>query len=127
MKKVFEPVTKSLKDVSEDLTKTITESSIENNNTRENLNNKLLELLNNRGIKSSYLLSPLSKITNLDNTSQYKILKNPNSNRVNDLLSHDTIPITLFNDFLTFRHTGKEVELKGDLLKLIIIKTITLI
>ena len=46
MKKVFEPVTKSLEKTSQDLTKTITESSIKNNQAIENLNNKLLEILN---------------------------------------------------------------------------------
>ena len=42
MKKVFEPVTKSLENTSEKLTKAITESSIKNNKAVENLNNKLL-------------------------------------------------------------------------------------
>ena len=56
MKKVFEPVTKSHKDVSEEVTKTITESSIENNKAIEKLKSKLLEIMNDRGINSSYLL-----------------------------------------------------------------------
>ena len=64
MKKVFEPVTKSLENTSEILTKTITETSIKNNNALENLNSKLLEIMNDRGILASYLMSPLSKITN---------------------------------------------------------------
>ena len=42
MKKVFEPVTRSLKKTSQDITKTKTESSIKNNQAIENLNNKLL-------------------------------------------------------------------------------------
>ena len=75
--------------------------------------------MNNRGILASYLMSPLSKITNPENTTQFKLLKDPNSNRVNDLLRKNTIPITLYNNFLTFRDTGKEFELKGDLLKMI--------
>ena len=41
MKKVFEPATKSIKDVSEKVTKTMTEKSIRNNKVLENLNNKL--------------------------------------------------------------------------------------
>ena len=57
MKKVFEPVTKSLKKTSQDITKTISETSIENNKAIENLNNKLLEIMNDRGIITSYLLS----------------------------------------------------------------------
>ena len=119
MKKVFEPVSKSLEKTSENLTKAITESSKENNIALENLNNKLLEIMNDRGILASYLMSPLSKITNPENTSQFKLVKDSSSNRVNDLKTNKTIPITLYNNMLTFRDTGKEFELTGDLLKMI--------
>ena len=119
MKKVFEPVTKSLENTSQDITKTITESSIRNNKAIENLNNKHLEIMNGRGILASFLMSPSSKITNPENSSQFKLVKDPNLNRVNDLLIHNTIPITLHDNLLTFRDTGKEFELKGDLLKMI--------
>ena len=119
MRKVFEPVTKSLETTSENLTKAVTESSKENNLVLEKLNNKLLEIMNDRGILASYLMSPLSKITNPENSTQFKLVKDHNSNRVNDLLIKNTIPITLYNNMLTFRDTGKEFELKGDLLKMI--------
>ena len=119
MKKVFEPVTKSLENTSENLTKAITESSKENNLALENLNNKLPEIMNDRGILTSYLMSPLSKITNPENTSQFKLVKDPSSNRVNYLNINNSIPITLYSNLLTFRDTGKEFELKGDLLKMI--------
>ena len=119
MKKVFEPVTKSLENTSENLTKAITESSKENNLALESLNNKLLEIMNDRGILACYLMSPLSKITNPENNTQFKLVKDPNSNRVNDLLLKNKIPITLYNNMITFRDTGKEFELKGDLLKMI--------
>ena len=119
MKKVFEPVTKSLENTSGNLTKAITESSIKNNQAIENLNNKLLEIMNDIGLLASYLMTPLSKITNPENTTQFKLVKDSNSNRVNDLLIHSTIPITLYNNILTFRDTGRESELKGDLLKMI--------
>ena len=119
MKKVFEPVTKSLENTSENLTKAITESSKENNLALENLNNKLLEIMNDRGILATYLMSPSSKISNPENTTQFKLVKDANSNRVNDLNINNSIPITLYNNLLTFRDTGKEFELKGDLLKMI--------
>ena len=64
-------------------------------------------------------MSPLSKITNPENTSQFRLEKDHNSNRVNDLLMKNKIPITLYGNILTFRDTGKEFELKGDLLKMI--------
>ena len=120
MKKVFEPDTKSLENTSQDITKTITETSYKNNQAKENLNNKLLEILNDRGILATYLMSPLSKITNPENSSQLKFVKDHNSKRVNDLLIHNTIPNTLYINILKFRDTGKEFELKGDLLKMII-------
>ena len=85
MKKVFEPVTKSLENTSENLTKAVTESSIKNNQAKENLKNKLLEIMNDRGIIASNLLSPLAKITNLENSTQFKLVKDSNSNRVNAL------------------------------------------
>ena len=113
--KLFEPVTKSIKEV----TKTIIETSVKNNQTIENLNNKLLEIMNDRGIISSYLLSPLAKITNPENTTQFKLVKDSSSKRVNDLLIHNTIPITLHDNLLTFHDTNKVFELKGDLLKMI--------
>ena len=85
MKKVFEPVTKSLEKASENLTKAITETSIKNNLAIENINKKLLEIMNDRGILATYLMSPLSKITNPENSSQFKLVKDSRSNRVNDL------------------------------------------
>ena len=119
MKKVFEPITKSLENTSQDITKTITETSIKNNQSIENLNNKILEIMNDRGILASYLMSPLSKTTNPENTSQFKLVKDSSSNRVNDLKINKSIPITLNNNMLTFRDTNKQFELKGDLLELI--------
>ena len=119
MKKVFEPVTKSLEQTSQDITKTITESSITNNKAIENLNNKLLEIMNDRGILASYLMSPLSKITNPENTTQFNIVKDSTSNRVTDLKIFNSIPNTLHINLLTFQDTNKQFELKGDLLKMI--------
>ena len=64
-------------------------------------------------------MSPLSKNTNPENASQFKLVKDSNSNRVIDLKINKTIPITLYNNLLTFRDTNKQFELKGDLLKVI--------
>ena len=119
LKKVFEPVTKSLENTSENLTKAITESSVKNNQALENLNEKILEIMNDRGILATYLLSPLSKITNPENATQFKLEKDPSSNRVNDLKIHNSIPITLHNNLLTFRDSGKVFELKRELLNMI--------
>ena len=75
--------------------------------------------MNDRGKLASSLMSPLSQITNLENTTQFNIVKGSNSNRFNDLLIHISIPITLHDILLTFPETSKEFELKGDLLKMI--------
>ena len=94
IKKVFEPVTGKTRNTSEKLTKTITETSVTNSKAIENLNGKILGIMIDKGIIASYLLSLLSKITNPENTSQFKLVKYPNSNRVTNLI-HKAIPITL--------------------------------
>ena len=119
MKKIFKPVTNSLENTSRDITKTISETSLKNNQAIEKLNNKLLEIMDDRGVIESYLMSPLSKITNPENSSQFKLLKDPHSKRVNDLLIHNNRPITLHDNLLAFRDTNKQFELKRDLLKMI--------
>ena len=75
--------------------------------------------MNDRGLIATYLMSPLSKIPNPENTSQYILVKDSNSNRVNDLKINKTIPITLHDNLVFFRDTKKVFELKGDLLKMI--------
>ena len=107
MKEVFEPATKSIENTSQIITKTITESSINNNQAIENLNNKLLEIMNDRGIIASYLLSLLAKNFNPENTTQFKLVKDSSFKRVNDLKINNSIPITLYNNILTFRDTGR--------------------
>ena len=54
-KKVFEPVTDKIKNNSVSLTKNLTESSIENNQALESLNNNLSERVNDRAKIASYL------------------------------------------------------------------------
>ena len=64
-------------------------------------------------------MSPLSKTANPEHTSQFKQVKDPSSNMVNDLLLNKTIAVTLHNNLLTFRDTDEKFELKGDPLKMI--------
>ena len=75
--------------------------------------------MNDRGVLATSLMSLLSKITNPENTIQFKLVKDCSSNRVNDLLIHNSIPITWDGNLLTFRDTVKEFELIGDLLEMI--------
>ena len=59
LKKVFEPGTKSLEKTSENITKSSTETSIINNKAIENLNEKILELMDEKCLIAPYLTSSL--------------------------------------------------------------------
>ena len=84
-KKIFEPLTDTIKNTSKK-TKTISETSVKNNQALENLNNRLLEMMNDRNILASSLISPLSKNTKPENSTQFKLVKDSNSNRLNEFL-----------------------------------------
>ena len=118
IKKVFESVTDTIKNISLNLTQTRTKTSIKNKKALENINNKLLEIMIDRGILATFLMSPLSKITNPENTSQFKLVKDSGLNRLIDLLIQNSIPITSQDNLLNLRDTGKEFYLKGDILKM---------
>ena len=62
MTKVFEPLTHTLKKTSENITKTITENSINNNKAIENLNEKILEMMNDKGMIAPYLTTSLVEV-----------------------------------------------------------------
>ena len=119
MKKVFEPVTKSLENTSENLTKTITETSINNNKAKDNLNEKVLELMNNNGLIAPYLASSLVNLFKPENKSQFRLKKDLNSTKMNDFKINDGIPVTLVSNMLIFRDSNKSFKLEGDLLETI--------
>ena len=119
MKEVFEPMTNAIKKTSENITKSITEASINNNKAIENLNEKLLELMKDNGMIASYLALPLVEVLRKDNKSQFRIRKDPNSTKLNDFLIHGTIPITIYSNMITFRDTKETFRLENDLLKVI--------
>ena len=75
-------------------------------------------MMKDRGILATFLVSLLSEISNRENSSQFKLVKDPSSVKVADLLINKTIPVTLYNNLLTFRDTDKKSELQGDLLKM---------
>ena len=119
MTKVFEPLTDTLKKTSEDITKTITENSTNNNKAIENLNEKILEMMNDKGLIAPYLASSLVEVIKKDNKSQFRLRKDPNSTKMNDFLIHGTIPVTIFSNMIFFRDSNKSFILEGDLLKVI--------
>ena len=77
MKKVFEPHTKSLENTSENITKTITETSINTNKAIENLNGRILELVNDKCLIAPYLASSLVTLFKPENKSQFRFKKRP--------------------------------------------------
>ena len=119
MTKVFEPLADSLKKTSESISKTITENSINNNKAIENLIEKILELMNDKGLIAPYLTSSLVEVFEKDNKSQFRLRKDPNSTKMNDFLLHGTIPVTIFSIMIIFRDSKKTFKLEGDLLKVI--------
>ena len=119
LKEVFEPITKSLENTSENITKTIRETSNKNNEAISDSIEKVLEIMDEKGLIAPYLTSSLVNLFKPENKSQFRLRKDPNSNEVNDFLIHGNIPITLFSNMITFRDSNKSFILEGDLLKLI--------
>ena len=119
IKKIFKPMTDELKNTSEKITRTLTENSINNNKAIENLNEKILELMDEKGMIASYLASSLVEVFEKANKSQFRLRKDPNSTKLNDFLIHGTIPVTIFSNMIVFRDSNKSFRLEGDLLKVI--------
>ena len=74
-KKLFKPMTDAIKTTSETITKTLTENSLNNNEAIENLNEKNLELMNDKGLISPYLASSLVNLFKPENKSQLRFKK----------------------------------------------------
>ena len=115
LKEVFEPMTNAIKNTSENITKSITEASINNNKAIENLNEKVLESMNDKGLIDGSLI----EVIKFDNKGQFRLTKDPNSTKPNDFLINEKVPVTIFSNMMTFRETKKVFKLEGDLYKLI--------
>ena len=116
-KKLIKSMTDAIKDTSDNLTKTITESSINNNKAIEKLNERILELMNDKGLIAPYSTSSLVNLFKPESKSQFRIKKDLNSTKMNDLLINEGIPVTLFSNMITFRDSNKSFKLDGDLLE----------
>ena len=64
-----------------------------------------------------YLASSLVNLFKSENRSQFIIMKDLNSTKMNDFLINGGIPVTLFSNMLTFRHSNESFKLDGDLLE----------
>ena len=66
-----------------------------------------------------YLHSSLVNLFKPENTSQFKLIKGPNSIGLIDFLISRSIPVTLYSNLLTFTDSKKPFKIDGDLLKAI--------
>ena len=71
-KKLFRPMTDAIEDTCDNLRKTITESSIDNNKAIESLNERLLEFMNDKGLIAPYLASSLVNLFKPEIKSQFR-------------------------------------------------------
>ena len=108
IKNFFKPMT-------DEITKSITENSINNNKAIENLNEKVLESMNDKGLIDSSLIEVIKS----DNKGQSRLTKDPNSTKTNDFLINEKVPVTIFSNMLTFRDIKKVFKIEGDLYKVI--------
>ena len=70
-------MTDAIKNTSDKLTKAITEISIKNNKVLENINEKVLELMNDKGIIAPYLAFSLVNLFKPENPNSIHIEKRP--------------------------------------------------
>ena len=66
---------------------------------------------------SPYLASSLFDIFKPENKSQFILIKDLKSIRMNEFFIIGCIPVTLYKDMLTFRESNKSFQSDGDLLK----------
>ena len=118
LKKKFQPFTITNKDTSENLTKAITEISLKNKKALENINEKKMDMMNDKGTKAPYLTSSLVNLFTPENKSQFRLLKALNSTKMKGFLINISVLVTLHSNMLTFRDTNKSFKLDRDLLKI---------
>ena len=77
-------MTDGFKNNSQDITKTISETSIKNNEVLVNLNGKTLNLKSGKGMIAPFLTSSLVNLFKPENKGQFRLKKEPISTRMND-------------------------------------------
>ena len=107
---LFEPLTDAIKGISGILTKTITETYNKYNKAIENLNGKVLDLTNDKGMIAPYLTSSLVNLLKLENKSQFRLIKDPNSTELNDILINTSVPVTLYSKMLSFGDSNESLS-----------------
>ena len=93
LRKLYEPTFDTIKITSLDIEKTKTETFIKNSKVLENINEKVLGLMNDKGMIVPYLASSLVTFFTPENKSQYKFIKDPNSTRMNYFLINTKVRV----------------------------------
>ena len=101
----------TIEDVSEKTTKTMTETSIKNHQAISDINEKVLELMNDKAMIAPFLASSLVNHFKPENKSQFKLKKDNNWIRMKNFLIIRGIPVTLYSNMLTFRGNIKSFKL----------------
>ena len=114
---LLEQLTDAFRNTSQDTTKTITGTSIKNNKVLENLNEKSLDLMNEKGMIAHTLAASLAKLFKPENKSQIRFKKDLNSTRMKDFLINGGTPVSIYDNMVTFRDSYKSFKLDGDLLE----------
>ena len=73
--------------------------------------------MNDKGLIAPYLAFSLVNLFKTENASQFKLIKDLISIRMNDYLKNTSIPITVYSIMLISRDTYKSFIKDGDLLK----------
>ena len=110
-KKLFETLTDAIKNTYQDIIKAITKTSFKNNQAVWDLNENVLELMNGKGMIVPYLASSSVNLLKPENKSQFLLIKDYVSTRMNDFLLNTTIPVTLNSKMLIFRDSIKSFKL----------------
>ena len=113
-KKLLEPMTDAIKNTSQDKTKTKTETFIKNNKVLENLNEKILDLMNDKGMIAHTLASSLVNLFKPENKSQFRLENDLKSTWMNDFLINGGVPVKIYDNMLTFRDSNRSFNLDGD-------------
>ena len=71
--------------------------------------------MNDKGIIAPYLASSLVNLLKPENKRQFRLIKDLNSTKMNDFLTNERIPVTLFSNMLTFRDSNETFKFDGDL------------
>ena len=114
MKKIYEPLTDTIKRYLFEFKKSTTETCV-SDEAPEKLNEKILKLMNDRGMIAPCLSSSLVNIFKPKNKSQFRLLKDLNWIRRNNILTNRKIPGNLYRNMLTFRDGNKSFKLDRDL------------